>query len=339
MKVANRPKFRKYIFAENANDDTIEPVPDTETETKENQGYFGYQKGFTETNMKPLTEGGKAIRGQQLNQLLNDITSVTQYSTMGGTYELDPNISNDTGYPQNALVTNDDGVFISLQDDNKNSDLTNTTYWKKIIDFNPPPPPAIKRIVGEFFYSTKRGLKQNGALLCNGAEYNLADYPDLEKYFINNQLHYLFFKDWDERFNLTDGNVGAFGYDQQNKKFRVPKIQSGTYLSPANMPNGDLNQDIVSLSKYWRDQIVNITGETSFPLIAPDGNINNSGCLTTIVTQNYNQRPGGTLPVPDYLKVFNLNFDASKAQGVNVGDRVMPRTIMHNLYVVVSEHY
>lgn len=139
MKQVNKPKFKRYIFAENAQQTTIEDVPDTQSQEQEAQGYIGYQDGYTLTNMKPATEGGKPPRGQQLNQLLKDITSVTQYATAGGTYSMDTAITGSLGYPKNAVICIDDvGLFRSLQDDNKVTDYNNTNAWQKIVDFKPP---------------------------------------------------------------------------------------------------------------------------------------------------------------------------------------------------------
>ena len=116
MKQNDRPKFRKYQFAE-----------------KEAEGYIGYQNGFTITNMIPILEGGKPPRGQQFNQILKDITAVTQYATVGGTFSYNPDVTNATGYPKNAIICIDDiGLYRSLKDDNKEQ-YTVTTAWHPIL--------------------------------------------------------------------------------------------------------------------------------------------------------------------------------------------------------------
>ena len=331
MKLANRPQFKKYVFAQEATNDTIEPVPDTQTETKEAQGYIGYQKGYTINNMKPLTEGGKPPRGQQLNQLLKDITSVTQYATAGGTYDLDQNISNDNGYPKNALITNDSGVYRSLQDDNKVIDLNNKNYWQRVISFNPQP----NRSIGSLFYSMKNS--ENGALLCNGNEYNISNYPDLQPYLDNNEIVNYDFTQWDTSTRNNNGNVGYFGYEKSTGKFRTPCIMSGAYLSPGNLPNGDIT--VANRGRYHGDQIVNIIGRTDFWAASrwlPD--FYSENCLVG----NHAGSKGldmKTKAYDDWTRRYQIWFDASKSPGVNVGDRVMPRTIFHNLFVVVSNRW
>ena len=335
MKFANRPEFKKYIFAENATPDTIEAVPDTQTDTQQAQGYMGYEKGYTINNMKPLTEGGRPPRGQQLNQLFKDITSVTQYLTIGGTYDLDETVSAATGYPRNALIVNDSGIYRSLVDDNQVTDLNNKTYWQFVLDFNPPK--KIERIIGSFFYSAILLNQPKDVLRCDGKEYNIADYPQLKKFLDDGRIVNNTFTEWDKSDKNNNGNVGYFGYDQQNKKFRVPKIQSGTYLSPANMPNGKL--DKVGRARYQRDRIVNIKGNTKFNIVNQFTNPLNTGCLIGdyIITHGSHMWMGLRNGV--YDRRYHLEFDASKSPGVNVGDRVMPRTVVEELYVIVSEYY
>ena len=340
MKVANRPKFRKYIFASEANADTIEPLPDTQTEEQEAQGGIGYQKGFTDTNMKAFVDGGKAPRGQQLNQLFKDITSVTQYATMGGVYLVNSEVIVNTGYPKNAIVFNvtNNAFYRSLQDNNERRVINDKKYWQKIIDLNPPPPKP-ERQIGSFFYACRNETVLNGALLCNGAEYNLADYPDLEKYFINpsNQFIFLSFNEWDSYINNHKDNVGYFGYNPQSRKFRVPKIQSGTYLSSSAMPNGNLGSH--RRGEYLEDRIVNIYGKTVFDTIEPQGRPGSSYQSLVI---NYTGETAYTYDennttIYKVNKTYNTKFRVSNT--IRTGDRVMPRTIFENLYVTVSEHY
>ena len=81
---------------------------------------------------------------------------------------------------------------------------------------------------------------------------------------------------------------------------------------------------------YVKDQIVNIRGNVRpFHSIMP--RVVSNGALNIVKVNNhfYNPFKSG----PDAWTT--LDFDASRV--VQTGDRVMPRTIFQNLYVIVSE--
>ena len=136
--------------------------------------------------MIPILEGGKPPRGQQFNQIFKDITQITQYKTVGGMYDINTEVINYTGYPKNAIICIDDiGLFRSLKDDNKETDYNNTTYWQKIVDFNPPK--YIQRILGKIFYAVRTDTP-NGCLKCDGSTYQSKDYPKLISYLKANKI-------------------------------------------------------------------------------------------------------------------------------------------------------
>lgn len=227
MRQSNKPKFKRYIFAENANATNIEDVPDIQSAEQERQGYIGYQHGYTEYNMKPLTEGGKPPRGQQLNQVLKDITKVTQYATVGGTYGIDNDVVKSTGYPKNAIICVDDvGLFRSLRDDNKESNYNDTSSWKKVVDFNPKF--YQQRILGEVFFANRLD-NPDGCLKCDGREYNIKDYPRLEKYIKNSKVGYTSYSDYNSMVDST-GSCILFAWDKKDK-FKAPTLKCGTMLS------------------------------------------------------------------------------------------------------------
>ena len=227
MRQANKPKFRKYIFAESAKATNIENVPDTQSAEQERQGYIGYQHGYTEYNMKPLTEGGKPPRGQQLNQVLKDITSVTQYATVGGTYGIDNDVVKSTGYPKNAIICVDDvGLFRSLRDDNKEFNYKDTDSWKKVVDFNPKF--YQQRILGEVFFANRLD-NPDGCLKCDGREYDIKNYPRLQKYMENGKVKYTSYSDYKSMVDST-GSCILFAWDKEDK-FRAPTLKCGTMLS------------------------------------------------------------------------------------------------------------
>ncbi len=334
MKLTNRPKFKRYIFAEEAAANTIEDVPETQTSAQETQGYIGYQHGYTINNMKSITEGGKPPRGQQINQLFKDITAVTQYATMGGTYPLNTDVTQSVGYPKNAIVCIDDaGLFRSLQDDNKETDYNNTTYWQKIVDFNPPK--YIQRILGEIFYAVRTDTP-NGCLKCDGKTYNSNTYPKLISYLKANKIAKVDLKSYDNEISANGGCI-RFGYDNNGSTFRVPKIPSGYFLSnPVDNMVAAKNTITPKQGDYIKDQIVNITGSINYnggaqgktEIWGEEGALYHGG------------ESNGKYPNPskeNTVKPRNFGIDASRV--VTTGDRVMPRTMFTYAFVVVDDVY
>ena len=348
MKQANKPKFRRYIFAENANSTNIEDVPDTQSTEKEIQGYIGYQHGYTEYNMKPLTEGGKPPRGQQLNQVLKDITKVTQYATVGGTYGIDNDVVKSTGYPKNAIICVDDvGLFRSLRDDNKEFDYNDTSSWKKVVDFNPKF--YQQRILGEVFFANRLD-DPDGCLKCDGREYNIKDYPRLEKYIKNGKVGYTSYSDYKFMVDST-GSCILFAWDKKDT-FKAPTLKCGTMLSN---PYGQIKRYIAvdnytpDFGKSLMDQIFNIQGYvgplySDVPLGYKVGLYDFVGNGVFAPTEeNDTKNSSGFWHYLPGNKQYNTNktvkivFDAS--QMCATGSQVLPRTVHLNAFVVVNDYF
>ena len=348
MKQAHKPKFRRYIFAENANSTNIEDVPDTQSSGKEIQGYIGYQHGYTEYNMKPLTEGGKPPRGQQLNQVLKDITSVTQYATVGGTYGIDSNVTNSSGYPKNAIICVDDvGLFRSLRDDNKESDYNDTSSWKKVVDFNPKF--YQQRILGEVFFANRLD-NPDGCLKCDGREYDIKDYPRLQKYMKNGKVGYISYSGYTSMINDT-GSCILFAWDKGDK-FKAPTLKCGTMLSN---PYGQIDaynnggSIIPKIGESLYDQVFNITGYVG-PIYADVGlgykvGLTNvfvsNGVFAPTTTNSAINSSKKTLGLANseykFNKIVKIVFDASKMCAT--GSQVLPRTVHLNAFVVVNDYF
>ena len=348
MKQAHKPKFKRYIFAENAKATNIEDVPDTQFTDKEIQGYIGYQHGYTEYNMKPLTEGGKPPRGQQLNQVLKDITSVTQYATVGGTYGIDSNVINSTGYPKNAIICVDDvGLFRSLRDDNKESDYKNTSSWKKVVDFNPKF--YQQRILGEVFFANRLD-NPDGCLKCNGTEYRIYDYPRLQKYMENGKVKYTSYDDYQSMIDNT-GSCILFAWDK-GETFKVPTLKCGAMLSNAY---GQIKRYIAvdnytpEFGRSLKDQIFDIRGYVGplysdvplgykvklydfvgngvFALTEENDTLNSGGY--------WHGLQGSRVRNPN--KIVKIVFDTS--QVCATGSEILPRTVHLNAFVVVNDYF
>ena len=127
-------------------------------------------------------------------------------------------------------------------------------------------------------------------------------------------------------------NVGSFGYDEGSDFFIVPCVCPGTFLSPV-IPNYKIDNTEIKQGMFKKDQIVNIKGEMFQNNDRGIDFYDGTGCLFRSDTCNNCwtlYRCGGSVG-----NHKGFRFDASRV--VQTGDRVMPRTIFQNLYVIVSE--
>ena len=115
-------KFLPMAFATNGLKNNI-PVAD--------QAMFSsasYEKGFPQSTMKKVTEGGIPPQGKDFNGILNEISSHTVWTNAGGTYKFNGELSNAIGgYAKGAVLVADNLKFavISLVNNNKINFNTN----------------------------------------------------------------------------------------------------------------------------------------------------------------------------------------------------------------------
>lgn len=98
-----------------------------------------------------------------------------------------------------------------------------------------------------------------------------------------------------------------------------------------------INQKNVSLGNYLRDQIVNITGTVNCSQanrITYTYELKAEGAFSVDTARTSPQPTSSGEWITGNL---NLNLDTSKV--VNTGDRVMPRTLFYNTFIVVSDVY
>ena len=190
-----------------------------------------------------------------------------------------------------------------------------------------------KMFIGSFFYSTRCEDQIDGAIRCNGQEVDVEQFP----YFVTNFLQTgkvatISITEWRELKDKNE-NVGYFGYDVNSPIFLAPLISAGTFISNANGSIISNGQNIVSnQGQFVNDQIVNIVGAFNMAHGAqghPEF-YGISGAFQPQKNGSISYPPGiSSSPAP-----HGVNFDASKV--VKTGDRVMPRTVFHNLYVIIK---
>ena len=115
-------KFLPMAFATNGLKNNI-PVADPTMFSS-----ASYEKGFPQSTMKKVTEGGIPPQGKDFNGILNEISSHTVWTNAGGTYKFNGELSNAIGgYAKGAVLVADNLKFavISLVNNNKINFNTN----------------------------------------------------------------------------------------------------------------------------------------------------------------------------------------------------------------------
>ena len=65
--------------------------------------------------------------------------------------------------------------------------------------------------IGDIFYTMRTDTILNGAVECDGSQYNFTDFPDIKNLLENNQLPYITINEFDSQVEST-GICGKFGY-------------------------------------------------------------------------------------------------------------------------------
>lgn len=91
-----------------------------------------YDSGFPPITMTLKSAGGIPPKGQDMNQILYELSSLCRWSSAGALYSFDQNFCTAvSGYPKGAILLGDDGITIykSTTDGNTNNPNVTTTGW------------------------------------------------------------------------------------------------------------------------------------------------------------------------------------------------------------------
>ena len=128
MSFVDKPAFIEQPFANNGDKTTI---PNITVAT----GRASYDAGFPPETRVPFAAGGVAPDGTDFNGIFYQGGTVfDMYTQAGGTYPLNTNILSVGGYPKNAIVVEDSGLYRSLVADNTDNFITDPSSigvtWK-----------------------------------------------------------------------------------------------------------------------------------------------------------------------------------------------------------------
>lgn len=112
-------------FGANAPAGNIDVIPETLSPSDPPQK-ASWQAGFPPVTMIPLAAGGIPPRGQDFNGVLNAISEHTVFQGAGGQYKWDDAyVAANGGYPKDAVLQSDDGLFLYISAVDGNSDNFN----------------------------------------------------------------------------------------------------------------------------------------------------------------------------------------------------------------------
>nr|DAU58062.1 MAG TPA: tail fiber protein [Caudoviricetes sp.] len=96
-----------------------------------------YDLGFPPITMTLKSAGGLPPKGQDMNQILYELSALSRWSSTNAINRYDATFSTSIGgYPQDALVLGDDGITVWRSSSNNNTNNPNsvTTGWVKVAD-------------------------------------------------------------------------------------------------------------------------------------------------------------------------------------------------------------
>lgn len=161
-----------------------------------------YEQGFPPITMILKSAGGLPPKGQDMNQILYELSALGRWSSTGALNTFDSEFASEiSGYPSGAMLISDDGerIFINTTEGNLSDPNSNGTGWKDILSYLglgegsalpvgvPVPWPS--------------ATPPTGWLKCNGAAFSAEEYPELAKVYPTNKLPDLrgeFIRGWDD---------------------------------------------------------------------------------------------------------------------------------------------
>ena len=170
-----------------------------------------YEQGFPPITMILKSAGGLPPKGQDMNQILYELSALGRWSSTGALNTFDSEFASEiSGYPSGAMLISDDGerIFINTTEGNLSDPNSNGTGWKDILSYLglgegsalpvgvPVPWPS--------------AIPPTGWLKCNGAAFSAVEYPKLARVYPTNKLPDLrgeFIRGWDDGRGVDSGRA------------------------------------------------------------------------------------------------------------------------------------
>ncbi|EHQ8139904.1 tail fiber protein [Escherichia albertii] len=196
MNRSDSPKKQPKPFGVNGQRGAILPT------TPAGDNSASYEQGFPPITMILKSAGGLPPKGQDMNQILYELSALGRWSSTGALNTFDSEFASEiSGYPSGAMLISDDGerIFINTTEGNLSDPNSNGTGWKDILSYLglgegsalpvgvPVPWPS--------------ATPPTGWLKCNGADFSAEEYPKLALAYPELKLPDLrgeFIRGWDD---------------------------------------------------------------------------------------------------------------------------------------------
>ncbi|MBN9665029.1 phage tail protein [Escherichia coli] len=205
MNRSDSPKKQPKPFGVNGQRVAILPT------TPAGDNSASYEQGFPPITMILKSAGGLPPKGQDMNQILYELSALGRWSSTGALNTFDSEFASEiSGYPSGAMLISDDGerIFINTTEGNLSDPNSNGAGWKDVLSYLglgegsalpvgvPVPWPS--------------ATPPTGWLKCNGATFSAEEYPELAKAYPTNKLPDLrgeFIRGWDDGRGVDSGRT------------------------------------------------------------------------------------------------------------------------------------
>ncbi|WP_186713570.1 phage tail protein [Escherichia coli] len=205
MNRSDSPKKQPKPFGVNGQRVAILPT------TPAGDNSASYEQGFPPITMILKSAGGLPPKGQDMNQILYELSALGRWSSTGALNTFDSEFASEiSGYPSGAMLISDDGerIFINTTEGNLSDPNSNGAGWKDVLSYLglgegsalpvgvPVPWPSATPPIGW--------------LKCNGATFSAEEYPELAKAYPTNKLPDLrgeFIRGWDDGRGVDSGRT------------------------------------------------------------------------------------------------------------------------------------
>ncbi|HFE2660034.1 hypothetical protein OSK54_12015 [Escherichia coli] len=132
MNRSDSPKKQPKPFGVNGQRGAILPT------TPAGDNSASYEQGFPPITMILKSAGGLPPKGQDMNQILYELSALGRWSSTGALNTFDSEFASEiSGYPSGAMLISDDGerIFINTTEGNLSDPNSNGTGWKDILSY------------------------------------------------------------------------------------------------------------------------------------------------------------------------------------------------------------
>ncbi|WP_244579187.1 hypothetical protein [Escherichia coli] len=132
MNRSDSPKKQPKPFGVNGQRVAILPT------TPAGDNSASYEQGFPPITMIMKSAGGLPPKGQDMNQILYELSALGRWSSTGALNTFDSEFASEiSGYPSGAMLISDDGerIFINTTEGNLSDPNSNGTGWKDILSY------------------------------------------------------------------------------------------------------------------------------------------------------------------------------------------------------------